>query len=512
MPSSHGPAPPVRPAPPVGQAPESVEGARLPFARSELRIRTARGIAVNTVALVIVEGLALAQGLIVARILGPRAIGLYGIVSITVMTLIALKQVGIDEAFVAQDEPDQAREFSLAFTLELALAVPFALGIAAAAPVLASVYHDHRLLALTLAFVYLPIAFALQAPTWVFFRRMDFVRQRTLQAVVPLVTFAVTVPLAAAGVGVWSLVIGAFAGNLAAVVLALRASPYPLRLAFDRSTARRYVAFSGSVFVVTLGGLIIGQGQVLAFKLHDGLVATGFLSLALVLTRYANRADMIIAPAIYPVVCALRDRIDSLERMFETAVRASAVWSLGLGAGFVLFAPDLVKHLLGARWAGATLLLQGLAVVAALYQLGFCWIAFARGMGRPGLPAIEAVVAVIVFAGVALPALLLSGRGAFVAAMISQSIAILLVRRVCVPRLLPGVRLEPLLARCLWPLVPACAAVGAIRLASGGGRTLAQAAVELAIFIAVYTAATWERERHLFGELRRSLRPGAAPA
>ena len=70
------------------------------------------------------------------------------------------------------------------------------------------VYDDDRLLALTLAVAYLPLAFALQAPQWVFFRRMDYLRLRLLQAIVPLGTVAVTVPLLLAGVGVWALVIG----------------------------------------------------------------------------------------------------------------------------------------------------------------------------------------------------------------------------------------------------------------------------------------------------------------
>jgi hypothetical protein len=80
----------------------------------------------------------------------------------------------------------------------------------------------------------------------------------------------------------------------------------------------------------------------------------------------------------------------------------------------------------------------------------------------------------------------------------------------CLSRLLPGVRLGRLLGRCLWPLVPACAAVAGIRLASGGGRTVTQALVELAIFTGVYAVATWERERHLLLEVRRSLRPQTA--
>ena len=46
-------------------------------------------------------------------------------------------------------------------------------------------YGDDRLLALTLAVSYLPVAFSLQAPQWIFFRRMDFLRLRLLQFSIP---------------------------------------------------------------------------------------------------------------------------------------------------------------------------------------------------------------------------------------------------------------------------------------------------------------------------------------
>jgi PST family polysaccharide transporter/lipopolysaccharide exporter len=488
---------------------------RLPFSRDELGRRTVRGVAINATFLLVVEAVALAQGLIVARLLGPREVGLYGIVSITATTLIALKRVGIDEAFVQQDEADQEAEFQRAFTLELALACLFALLIAIAAPIVAAAYGEERLLPLTLAVAYLPIAFALQAPLWIFFRRMDFIRQRSLQAVVPLTTFAVTVPLVVAGVGVWSLVIGAFAGNVASAILAIRLSPYRLGLRLDRATARRYLAFSWPIFVVTACGLVMAQGQIFAFDLKGGLQATGFVALAVALTRYADRADSVISPAIYPAVCAVRDQSATLERLFSAAARASAIWSLMFGALFVLFAPDLVAFVLGHEWDGAVPLLQGLAASGALYYLGFTWIAFARGLGRPRPPALEAVAALAVFAFVALPLLSASGTTAYVLAMVGSSLVVLVVRTVFLRRLLPGVALGRLAARALWPLLAAAGAALALRLALWGGtRTAGQAAAELVLFLGVYAATTWAAERDLVREMRETARarpPEPAP-
>jgi PST family polysaccharide transporter len=482
---------------------------RLPFSLDELPGRTVRGVAVNGAFLVLVDVLVLAQGLIVARELGPRELGLYGIVSITVVTLIALKRVGIDEAYVQQNESEQEREFQLAFTLDLLLALLFAAAIAVLAPLIAAAYGDSRLLLLMLALAYLPIAQALQAPLWVFFRRMDFLRQRGLQAIVPVVNFAVTVPLVLSGVGVWSLVIGAAAGNLACVAMAARLSPYRMRLRFDRAALSRYFAFSWPIFVVTLGGLLINQGQVIAFNIEGGLVATGLLALAVGLTRYADRADQIISPAIYPAICAVTDRTPTLERLFAVSTRMAAVWSLGLGALFVLFAPDLVEFFLDESWEPAVVLLQGLAAAGALYYLGFGAIAFARGMGRPQLAAPEAYAAVGVFLAVAVPALFLWGRTAFVAGLIASSLAVLAVRARYVRRLLPGLDLARLAGRAVAPLVPACAGVGLVRLALWGSeRTPLQAAVELVLFLVLYAAATWAYERGLARELVQLARGG----
>src|SRR4051812_18055971 len=152
-----------------------------------LRVATARGGVVNAVFLSGAEGLVLVQGLLATALLGPDAIGLYGIVTTTAMTIVALRRGGVDEAVVQQAAADEGAEFQRAFPVELALDVIAALAIAACAPLLAAVYDDDRLLPLTLAVAYLPLAFGLQAPQWVFFRRMDFVRLRVLQVIVPLV-------------------------------------------------------------------------------------------------------------------------------------------------------------------------------------------------------------------------------------------------------------------------------------------------------------------------------------
>lgn len=482
---------------------------RFHFPAGELRRRTLRGVVIAGVFIAAIDVLVVTQGLVVTRLLGPREIGLYGIASTVVLSLIALKRVGIDEAFVAQEEPDQEREFQIAFTLDLTLAAICALAICAFAPLVAVLWGDGRLVGLTVALAYLPVALALQAPMWVFFRRMDFTRQRSLQAVQPAVAIVITVPLAVVGVGVWSIVIGQAAGYAVAVAAGVVLSPYPLRLRVDRRAARRYLVFSAPIFVTAVAALLIAQGQTLAFNLHGGLAAAGFITLAVLLTRYVDRADQIVTAAIYPAICAIKGQTRLLEELFVKSNRATLLWVLPVSGALVLFAPDVQRLLLGPRWHPAVVLVQGLAVATAIAQLGFNWFAFYRAHGDNRPAAVESVVSAGAFITLAVPGLLLAGTGGFVAGRIAGVLAVAIVRRHYVRRLLPGVRYATIIRPALAPVLVATGSVVAVRFAAwGGGRPVIQTVLEIVLFVGVYAIAITRRERRLMGELLSGLRNG----
>lgn len=481
---------------------------RLAFPEAELRRRTVRGALTNAVFLGGAELLVLAQGLIVTALLGPSAIGLYGIVTITAMTVVTLRRVGIDEGFVQQVEERQEEEFQRAFTLELIVGAAFSVVLVLSAPVVTLAYGDERLLLLMLAVSYLPVAIALQAPTWVFFRRMDFVRVRALQALVPIVTFCVTVPLVIAGVGVWSLVIGPFAGNVVAGAAAMRMSPYRLRLRFDAEARGRYLRFSWPIFVSSGALLLVQQGQVFALDRDGGLKAAGYITLAHTLTRYADRADQIIATTIYPAVCAVRDRVETMREIFLKSNRVALTWVLPFCAALILFGDDLVEFVLGSEWDPAVLLIQGLAGAAAIQQLGYNWFSFYRAIGDSKRQAVESAVVAATFLGLAVPLLIVWGVGGFVAGRIAGAAAAFLVRRHYVRQLL-GVELVALAARAALPVAGAVLAVLAVRATAWSGpRTAAQAVAEVVLFAGFTALFTWLAERGLVRELVAHLRRG----
>ncbi|MDX6699300.1 MAG: hypothetical protein QOE65_2697 [Solirubrobacteraceae bacterium] len=476
-----------------------------------LREHTARGAIVNAVFLVGVSALGLLRGLLVAIFLSAGDYGVWGILLVGLGTLAWIKQVGISDKYVQQSEDDQERAFQKAFTLELMFSGLFLVVLLAAVPVLALAYDQPELLAPGFVLALMVPAAVLQVPIWVFYRRMDFVRQRLLQTAEPVVAFAVTIGLAAAGAGYWSLVAGAVAGAWSGAVIALLACPYRVALRYDRGTARRYFQFSWPLFAAGLGAMVIAQGTFLLGNAALGLGGVGAIALAATIAQFAERVDAIVTGTLYPAICAVRDRIELLHESFVKSNRLALMWGMPFGAAVALFAPDLIDFGLGAKWHPAERLIQVFGVAAALNQIGFNWDAYFRALGRTRPIAVANGFSALVFLAVAAPLLFSDGLDGFAYGMLAVTFANLGARAFFLARLFEGFGMVRHIARAAAPTLPAVAAVLAMRLVESDERTIEAALAELVLYVAVTAAATWALERDLVreavGYLRR--RPSA---
>ena len=164
-----------------------------------LRQHAARGTMINAAFTVGLSLLALIRGFILARFLTSADYGVWGLLAVSLGTLLWLKQVGIGDKYIQQDEPDQELAFQKAFTLEAMFTGAFMIFLALALPVFALIYGETKIIAPGLVILLLLPCGVLSTPLWVYYRNMNFVRQRTLQAIDPLVGFVVAVSFAAAG-------------------------------------------------------------------------------------------------------------------------------------------------------------------------------------------------------------------------------------------------------------------------------------------------------------------------
>lgn len=480
------------------------------------RVRAARGVMVNGVYVVGLNFLSLLKGFVAAGILTTSDFGVWGILSITLIAILWLKDVGVPDRFVQQDDEDQEAALQEAFSVQLLVTGTLFVLMVAAMPLLSIAYGRPELVAPGLVLALLLPGLAFQAPLWAHYRELRFMRQRSLQAVDPVLSFVLTIALALAGAGYWSFIVSTVAGTWLTAIVAMRSSPVKLRWRLTRKVLRTYVHFSWPLFVYAFAGLIITQVSIVAGEAELGLAGVAAITLAGTVNRYSQRVDEILSQTLYPVVTKVRDRRDLLRESFEKSNRLALMWATPFGLAFVLFAADLVHFGLGEKWNDAIIVLQLIGIAAIVNQIGFNWTAYYKGQGETRPLALSACIALVVFLAVVLPLLLEYGLAGYGAGMIVVAVVNAFVRGHYLRRLFPGLGLLPHAARAIAPTLPAGAVVLGLR-ASGleGGRTLWTASVELVVFLVLAAVATLRVERHLLteiiGYLRQTRPEGGVP-
>jgi PST family polysaccharide transporter len=466
----------------------------------DLRAQTARGTVVNAAFMVALSGLGLVQGVIVARLLPTDAYGLWGLLMAAFMTLIMLGSVGIDDKYVQQDDSDQQRAFEIAFTIQMMLAPVFLVVLLVGMPLFAIVYGKSDILVPGLVLAAAIPAMAFQMPLWTHYRRMDFLRQRTLQAIDPVATFVITVVLALAGLELWALVIGALAGTWIASLAIASTSPYPLRLRFDRGELREYRRFSWPLFVGAITTVLLIQGPVIVGSRVLGVTAVAGIALANSIAMFTTRADDLVTTSMYPAVCRVKDRADLLFEAFWKSNRLALLWATPLGVAAALFAGDFVHHVIGEKWRFAVPLIAAYGLTAVVNQIAFNWTAFFRARGDTRPIAVGSAINLAAVLAIAVPLLAFEGLTAFGVGLGASAVIAVAVRLWYLRRIFPGASFAAHIARGIGPTLPAAAVVLAVRAADPGGRSVARVALEAVAFAALAIGATVLSERALLRE------------
>jgi len=477
-----------------------------------LRQHAARGVLITSGFTMGVSLVSLVRGFSLAAFLTAADYGVWGTVLVVFMAVLLLKQVGIADRYVQQDEPDQEGAFQKAFTLEVGFAVLLTAVAVGAAPLVALAYGEDRLLPAMLVFAATLPAAPLQMPIVAYYRSMRYARQATLQAVEPVVMTVTSLALAVAGAGYWALFGGLVAGAWASAAVAVAVSPYKLRLRYEPGTLRSYWSFSWPLFLSATGGVAIAVASVVAANVHLGLAGAGVVTLTANIAAFTQRVDTVVTGTLYPAICAAAGRLDTLRESFLKSNRLALMWAMPFGFGLTLFADDLVRFVLGPeRWQPAVVVLQVYGVVAAVSHIGFNWSAYYRARGETRPLAVVTLLTAVCFVAVAVPLLFAYDLPGFAVGVGVQALVNLVLRAYYLGRLFEGFAFLSHMVRAMLPVLPATAVIVVLRVV-GPDRTLGVALAELALFAALSVAATWVLERPLLREAVGYLRPRAAVA
>ncbi|MEA2370288.1 MAG: hypothetical protein QOH12_682 [Solirubrobacteraceae bacterium] len=491
-------------ASPPPEVPEDAPD-RVPAEALGLRRRAARGMLINAVFLAGLTSLGLLKGFVVAAFLSRTDYGVWGLLVVTLGTLSWLKQIGVSDRYVQQDDDDQELAFQRAFTLEILFSGAFCVLAAVVVGLTAVLYGRAGLLAPGFALLLTIPAYILQSPLWVFYKRMEFLRQRRLEVLEPIVGFLVTVGLAIAGAGYWSLIVGMVAGAWIGALAILRAAPYRLAFRYEAGTVRQYISFSWPLALAGVGGIIVAQSSIIAGNAALGLAGVGSIALASSIVLYTTQVDQIVSQTLYPAICAVSDKPDLLFESFVKSNRLGLMWGVPLGVAIALFMPDLVDFGLGARWRPALALIQIFGLIAAADQIAFNWDDYYRARADTRPIAVVSIVTMLACVTTAIPLLLIDGLTGFGIGMAFAAAVGIAGRIIYMVRLFPSFGVLRHSTQAILPTIPGAIVVLVLR-ELDGRRTVGVAIGEAAAFLLVTAAVTLYLERPLLREVTGYLR------
>jgi len=332
--------------------------------------------------------LVLGTTIILARLLVPGDFGLVGLALVFIAYAETITDLGMAQALIYLPEGKEANDAALTVTLGFSAVMVGAAMLAA--PAVAEFFRRpdvtdlFRVLSLSLL-----IGGAGQVPDALLRKRLQFRRRLIADLSRSAGQGVVSITLAAAGAGPWSIVYGYLVGGALWTGIAWALVPYRpgprfwrIRWTRARPLLSYGVAVAGNALLLSLvfdiDYLIVGR-QLGATPL--GHYTLGFRIPEMVIIN----VFYVLSTVAFPLFSRAREDMDRLRRGYLTTIRLQTVYGVGIGLGMAAVAPMLVHVLFGPKWEASIVPLQALALYAAFRSLGVGAVDVFKAIGRPSL-------------------------------------------------------------------------------------------------------------------------------
>lgn len=347
--------------------------------------RLAQGAAWSIAGKLVQIAVTLATLVLVARLVGPQAYGVFA------LTWVAVGLVEILVTMAPIDTLVQRREvrpghLNVSFWASAALGVVgwFALDAAAASiarwldggPMLESI--------LPVRAASLPLSALAVVPVALLMRASRFKAIAAVESGASVAASAVGLSMAFAGAGVWSLVGMELVRALATAAAAWHLSRWRPGTTMRRADLGDLLAFNTSTWGAWGIAYIDGQLPRALIARALGPTAVGLYSLARRL--YEQVVTLLVLPAYQVVqagVARAQDDPAGVGRIALGTMRASSVLACPIFLGLGAIAPVLVPAMFGPQWTGAVPVVQAMMLFAIRSPVVMVQMAVVRGMGKP---------------------------------------------------------------------------------------------------------------------------------
>lgn len=399
----------------------------LPLDQSQITRKAGRGFFWNFLTYGLGKLVVLITTSILARLLTKDEFGQVAIAVVAINYLSVIKDLGFGLALI-QRRDDINRAADVVFTLNVIIGFVLSLIIIPLAPWFALYFNDPLVTSLLR---WLGASFAINAlgavhNIWLM-RDLDYRRRFIPSMGNTLIKGVVSIGMAYAGFGVWSLVFGQIAGAVGSVILVWIIFPWRPRISFDLKITRELMKFGVSVTVGdSLGVFIDNVDYIIVGKLF-GLAELSVYTLAYRLPEMLLIGNLWVLNGItFPAFSSIQDKPAEMRQGVLAAIRLIQLIAVPISVGLFIAADPIVRVVFGDQWLEAIPVLRVLAVYAWVYSLGFHIGDVYKAIGRPDINLKLDLLTIFIV----VPALLIGSRFGLIGIAWGHLIAVLIQRAI----------------------------------------------------------------------------------
>jgi PST family polysaccharide transporter len=308
--------------------------------------------------------LSLASVAVLARLLGPGAYGLMGMAALVINFLVNFRDLGTAAA-VIQRKSLTPRMLSTLFWLNLFIGGLLSAVVFSVAGLAASFFRDPLVAPILRA---LSVSFLLTSSGVVhsalLSREMAFQKIAFSDLGSAVAGYAVAIPCAFFGLGVWSLVLASLATSALSSFLNWYFSGWRPSLVFDSGDLRQIAGFSLNLsgfgfvnyFSRNAGNIVVGR--------FLGSVPLGHYQMAYNLMLYPiQNISSVIAQVLFPAFSKIQDDNDRFRSAYIRSCMLIGLITFPVMAGTGVLASPFILAVLGPEWEPAIPVLQWLVPV-----------------------------------------------------------------------------------------------------------------------------------------------------
>ena len=320
----------------------------------------------------------------VLRTLDSDALGVFALATVAFAYASMVYEGGMLEALV-QHDPATPLERRSVFTLLAASGIALGCIVAGGAPLFARLMEAAQVapILMTMALALLITALGI-LPHAQLIREMRFGRLAIISSAQAVASSGVSVTLAYAGAGAWSLALGLVAGLLVRTTLLNICVPSLFMPTLRIAPALHYMRFGGILIADGLLWRWYNSLDTLLLGRWSGAASLGHYSFAQQLANMPlEKISTVVNDVSLPAYAELASRRSEAARLMVETIRTHAVVGLPIFWGIACVADVAVPLIFGAQWQPAIFALTAIALVAPLRLMGSVETPAMTGIGAP---------------------------------------------------------------------------------------------------------------------------------